>query len=91
METLKIHVYSDGGHGWARVKRPLLTTLGIANKITYFSYQRGDWVYLEEDCDATRLVEAMKAHGIEPVFIEHYSHGVSKIRSYDRYYKGELK
>lgn len=89
MATLKIHVYSDSGHGWARVKRPLLTRLGIADKITYFSYQRGDWVYLEEDCDANTLVIALKENGIEPVFVEHYSHGSSKIRSYDSYYKGE--
>ena len=86
MATLKIHVYSDGGHGWARVKRPLLTTLGIADKITNFSYQRGDWVYLEEDCDATTLVNALQNAGVMYKFIEHYSHGVSKIRSYDRYY-----
>lgn len=53
--------YQDAGHGWLAVKRSELVELGIANKITSYSYQRGKTVYLEEDCDMTTFVNALTA------------------------------
>lgn len=55
---LKITFFSDGGHGWAAVKRSLLVELGILNDISTFSYQKGQTVYLEEDSDFTKFVNA---------------------------------
>lgn len=61
MSTFTLH--SDPGHGWLEVPRGLLDTLGIAGDISTYSYIRGDTAYLEEDCDASRFVEAMRAAG----------------------------
>lgn len=52
MKKLKLTQHSDGGHSWLAVKRSLLKELGILEKISSCSYQRGETVYLEEDCDA---------------------------------------
>lgn len=49
--------FIDPAHGWIKVSKKLLDELGIATKITAYSYQRGDYAYLEEDCDATLFVE----------------------------------
>lgn len=57
--------YPDAGHGWLAVKRKLLIELGILNKITGYSYQKGQTVYLEEDCDASTFIDALKEKGIE--------------------------
>ena len=40
-------VYSDTGHCWLKVTRAELTRLGIADRITAYSYHRGHDVYLE--------------------------------------------
>jgi hypothetical protein len=37
----------DPGHGWIEVPRAELNALGIARQISLYSYQLGDWVYLE--------------------------------------------
>lgn len=79
--------YSDPGHGWLAVKRADLHTLGIADKITRFSYQRGNTVYLEEDCDVTLFFKVFKdKFGVEPKTIEQsYTNSSSPIRSYQSY------
>lgn len=82
---MKIHVYNDPGHGWAAVKRSMLVEFGIADKVSHYSYQRGQSVYLEEDCDLSLLLGALKARGINPEWVEHYSDNRSPIRSYETY------
>ena len=57
--------YTDPGHGWLEVPRALLHELNIAEKISAYSYQRGDSVYLEEDCDYFLFHQAMKKAGRE--------------------------
>ena len=82
---MKIHVYNDPGHGWGAVKRDILTTFGIADKVSTYSYQRGQTVYLEEDCDLSLLLGALRQRGVTPEFIEHHTNRRSPIRSYDHY------
>lgn len=82
---MKIHVYNDPGHGWGAVKRHALQSLGIADKVSHYSYQRGQTVYLEEDCDLSLLLGALRQRGITPEFIEHHTNRRSPIRSYDHY------
>ena len=77
--------FVDPGHGWVKVPKKVLEKLGIADKITAYSYQRGEFAYLEEDCDASTFVLAMREQGIEPVFVESYSDNSSKIRNYESY------
>ena len=57
-QIFKHHV--DAGHGWLACKLSLLEQLGIAGNISSFSYIRGGTVYLEEDCDASKLVESLE-------------------------------
>lgn len=88
MKVLKFDFYSDPGHGWLRVKRHLVMDLGIGQRITRFSFERGQWVYLEEDCDAGVFLEALRARPGDYAFSvrEHCSRQrESKIRSYARY------
>jgi hypothetical protein len=86
MSQSKYTFFSDPGHGWAKVKRSELASLGIADKISGYSYQRGEFVYLEEDCDLSTFVSAknqldqhVEFKGSTCRFKQ------SKIRSYDRY------
>jgi len=57
--------HQDGGHGWLCVKIAELEALGIADKITSFSYQRKQSAYLEEDTDLTTYINALKSRGYE--------------------------
>ena len=85
-------VYSDPGHAWARVSFETLRELGIEDKISPFSYQRNGYAFLEEDCDLSVLILALRARGIEPRWVEkHRREGPSKIRSYLCYTPHVLK
>ena len=64
--------YTDPGHGWVEVPRSLLHELGIADKITSYSYQRGEDVFLEEDCDLGTFYRAMEKAGRPFELIEVY-------------------
>jgi hypothetical protein len=57
--------HTDASHGWICVKISELEALGIADKITEFSYQRKQSAYLEEDNDYTTYLNALKERGIE--------------------------
>lgn len=83
--AITIKFYSDPGHGWGAVKRRILFDLGIASKISAYSYQKGDTVYLEEDCDLAELVVALKAKGIPYSYQEKQSNARSPIRNYQRF------
>lgn len=80
-----IKFYADPGHGWGAVKRKVLDQLGISDKITAYSYQKGGTVYLEEDLDLNTLVQALKAQGHTVEFKEKHTNRYSPIRSYDNF------
>lgn len=83
-----VDIYADPGHAWAKIDRALLTTLGIANRISSYSYQRGTSVYLEEDCDLTMFMQAAQTAGINIEFRMHHTDRQSRIRSYALYEAG---
>jgi len=87
MRKLTLNIYSDPGHAWCKVTRKLLVDLGISDKITTYSYQRKDSVYLEEDCDLSTLIGALKDKGVTVKFKEFHTNKQSKIRSYIHYTK----
>ena len=87
-KTFTITIYNDPGHAWGKVKREVLVNLGIADKITRYSYQRGDYAYLEEDMDLTTLCMALNQYNTRIKFVEKRSNRDSKIRSYERYEYG---
>ena len=83
MKTYKF--YSDPGHGWLAVKIKELVDLGIVDKISSYSYMRGQTAYLEEDCDAGLFFVAYeKKHGIRPQIEEKFQEH-TPIRSYARF------
>ena len=78
-------VYSDPGHAWIKVHKAFLAELigkFWRQTFTPFSYERGEWVYLEEDEDASRFVNWCRANGIEPKWREHHADKRSRIRGY---------
>ena len=86
MKTLTLNYYQDSGHGWVKAKLSLLQKLGILGQISTYSYMRNDNVYLEEDCDLSRLYEALEGQGITlklKSFVAREKR--SKIRSYDNF------
>ena len=82
---MKIKFYSDPGHGWGAVKRRVIDELGIADKITHFSFQKGQTVYLEEDSDLPALVTKLALNGVVVEYEQHSTDRRSPIRSYDRF------
>lgn len=81
--TKKFH--SDAGHGWLAVKLNELKMLGIETQISSYSYVKGKTVYLEEDCDAMRYINAMKEKGITVEVSEGPSRDTSPIRYFKSY------
>jgi hypothetical protein len=82
---MKIKTYifhSDPGHGWLAVKRQELKDLGILNKVSVCSYQKGQTVYLEEDCDAPLFIKAKEAKG-ENINIKESYKDNTPIRNYE--------
>jgi hypothetical protein len=87
---LSLKYHTDPGHGWIQVDKHLLIHLGIANKISNYSYEcMNDYAYLEEDCDAGILLDALKASNIEFEIIRTYSN-LSPIRSFKKYTYREI-
>ena len=79
--------YYDAGHGWLAVKRSDIIELDLLNKITCYSYQRGNTVYLEVNLDARVFINAWKNRhnkDIFPVSCGKYSER-SPIRSYEMF------
>ncbi len=82
---MKFNVYSDPQHGWCKVKRSLLVQLCIDNDISSFSYERGEYVYIEEDGDMAIFITAMNNKNIKFSFNELSGNRSSRIRNYNRY------
>ena len=85
MKEIKVRVFGDSGHAWARFPKARLVQLGIADKITPYSYQNGPNAFLEEDCDLSTLINALTARGYKVKFEETYTNRQSKIRGYNTY------
>lgn len=60
--------------------------MGIDQQITGYSYQRGDDVYLEEDCDAELFIKTKRSRGEAVGFRERVCrYKVSRVRNYEGY------
>ena len=84
-KTFTIIVYSDASHSWGKVKRQVLSNLGLVDKVSAYSYQYKDNVYLEEDCDLSLLVQTLYALDVRVKFVEKSTNKQSRIRSYESY------
>jgi hypothetical protein len=85
MKTKIYDFYCDPSHGWLKVKLSELNKLGIGHKISHCSYTKGEYAYLEEDCDASLFLEEQKKRGVEIKVREHNSNKSSVIRNYQHY------
>ena len=85
---LEINFYSDPSHGWGEVSQSLLDGLGIADKISTYSYKKGLSAYLEEDCDLSLFMQTAEKAGYQINFKEHNTNHDSIVRTYQRYTTG---
>lgn len=83
----KLVVFADPGHAWCRVRRSEKLFQQVADKISGCSYQRGDYVYLEEDDDLGHYYKACVEAGYEIQWVCNHTNKSSKIRSYVSYRK----
>ena len=82
MKTLTFNVYNDPGHGWIKVsKKTLVKFFGEhwRKSFTPFSYERGEYTYLEEDQDAATFIQRLKDNQIQPVWRHYYNQTLSLI------------
>lgn len=82
-----VYRFADPAHGWIKVKRSELEKLGVLGKISSYSYQRGDDVFLEEDCDGGIYTQTLREKHGKIVFLTVASivNKSSKIRSYNSF------
>lgn len=78
-------MHEDEGHAWLAVKRKELEDLGIIDKISSYSYQKGQIVYLEEDRDFGLFVNAIGEKRANNLKMKGSYHKVSPIRNYQRF------
>ncbi len=56
--------HTDPGHGWLEVTVNDLSSISLVpSDFTQCSYRKGNTLYLEEDCDAGKFINAWKARG----------------------------
>jgi hypothetical protein len=82
-ELQLLHHY-DGGHGWIQIEKSFFNKIADINKISSYSYQDNENYYLEEDCDAGVLIDALKSKKIKYYILEIDNGRCSKIRDCER-------
>jgi len=76
---------SDPQHGWIKVKITFLASVfggSWRSFFTSFSYERGGYVYLEEDKDALTFIKRLDSLNIDYKFRERPAQQLSRIRNY---------
>lgn len=82
---MKIKYFQDPAHGWIAVPVTLVYKLGVEGKISAYSYTDGDRAFLEEDCDASILLDALRAAGEPFEIVESFTNRESFIRRLPRW------
>jgi hypothetical protein len=80
-----IHVFADPSHAWGKVKKSMLERLGVDREISPYSYQRGEFAYLEEDRDLGVFIAALENAKISYKFKEHRTDKDSHVRDMDMF------
>lgn len=84
--NITLNYFTDPGHGWIEVPVQMLKDLGIVNKITTYSYRKGNTAFLEEDCDSSLLIQELTKNNITYTLNQKHTNNDSKIRDYYSYY-----
>ena len=79
-----IHEVAESGACVIVVSSELPEVLGIADRVSPYSYQRAGRVYLEEDCDMPLYLDAAKAAGWRVTFTEKHE-DPTPIREFSRF------
>lgn len=82
-----VTVFTDPGHAWGKVSKKNLEKLGLLDKISEYSYENKEMIFLEEDCDLGLYVKALENKGYKVKFKEFNTNRSSKIRNFNRYVK----
>jgi len=85
MKKITLVFLTDPGHGWLKVKKTLVAELGL--QISPYSYHRNNHVYLEEDCDAPKLLTALKSRNVTVKIKNKNTNRSSKIREYHSFHQ----
>jgi hypothetical protein len=90
LNTHEYDFYEDSYHGWLEVRKQELIDLGIEKNITDCSYEKGEYVYLEEDIDEPLFLHALeekegKKFDKKTRINNHYVDGHSEIETFKRY------
>jgi hypothetical protein len=88
---MKLDFYEDPGHGWLAVPLELLDRLGLVDKVSTYSYIRGRFAHLEEDCDYSLFWAAAQNAGLEIHVRTRRTDNRSRIRSYSCYHPSTAK
>lgn len=76
----------DPGHGWVRVPKTELAKAGCEADISRHSFQKGNNVFLEQDCDLQIFVDARRSQGLETKLRPYVNKSrTSRIRNYTSY------
>ena len=70
--------FQDPGHGWLRV--PLKTIQDLKLKVSSYSYQKGRYVYLEEDCDMSEFFKVVGKYNFTTK--DSFTNSESRIRNF---------
>jgi hypothetical protein len=77
--------YADPAHAWLKVSLRDLLIAGLSPvNFSRYSYRTDDAIYLEEDCDAPKFINAWKAAGKEFLAREEFAKKRSRVRNYPR-------
>ena len=88
---MKLDFYEDPGHGWLAVPLEMLDSLGLIDQISPYSYMRGRFAHLEEDCDYALFAAAMRERGLVFHVKQHHTDNRSRIRGYASYHPEHAK
>lgn len=80
---MKLTKYNDPSHGWLKISQKQYRTIMGDQMPSRFSYAKGEFFYLEEDCDLQFFLKEATKQGCEISFAEKTSSKRSKIRNYE--------
>lgn len=85
---IQLKFYSDPSHGWLRVPTKLVKELGVFDRVSEYSFvsESGRYLYLEEDCDAALVLNALPRDSYE--LLEVHQDKASHIRQLNRVKRG---
>lgn len=85
MKVRNFRFVSDPGHGYLRVPLEVLKEYGVMFKISPYSFKSDKFAYLEEDCDMTTFVDAVREVGDDVKFKVSYTNNDASCRRYPRF------